>query len=277
MKHLVTLSLLMMLASAVSAQSNSDLFYDSFNNDDLAAQRAILKAWALEVPPLDADFYIASYNYYANRAVKGDEDGNVIDVNQQLADSALFAIEDGVGLYPNRLDIRFGKIFFLGQVGRWDEFVDEILRTLDHSEAIAHKWVFPNVDNGLKELLQEGMTDYMSALSGQINWDAKPIVGADTVMVLRLRKVAKAVSRTFLRDLNALNTVSATYMVLGQYEKALTYLERAEKMAPTDDAVLRNLYEANKKLGRKKEASHYLDRLRKSLDPAVSSWAKRQK
>ena len=63
MKHLVTLSLLMMLASAVSAQSNSDLFYDALNNDDWSAQRAILKTWALEVPPLDADFYIASYNY----------------------------------------------------------------------------------------------------------------------------------------------------------------------------------------------------------------------
>ena len=39
-------------------------------------------------------------------------------------------IDEGISNFPNRLDMRFGKIYVLGLVENWEDFTAEIIKTV---------------------------------------------------------------------------------------------------------------------------------------------------
>ena len=210
-----------MALNAAYAQSFSDRFDDAFAANDVAAQRQALQDWALSAPE-DVNLIIAFYNFYANQAMEQ------TPYLAQRADSGLLVIERGIVLYPDRLDLRFGKIFFLGELRRWDAFADEIMRMLDYSDQINHRWLFPNVEEGLKELVMEGVADYQLTMRETLPGDY-PLAASDSAMVNRIRRVAKRTVQLFPSDVNALHLLGETY--LGEDdERASKYLKRAEEL-----------------------------------------------
>ena len=214
MKRALFFCLTLMALNAMYAQSFSDRFDDAFAANDVAAQRQALQDWELSAPE-DVNLIIAFYNFYANQAMEQ------TPYLAQLADSGLLVIERGIVLYPDRLDLRFGKIFFLGELRRWDAFADEIMRMLDHSDEINHRWLFPNVEEGLKELVMEGVADYQLTM--------RETLPGDSAMVNRIRRVAKRTVQLFPSDVNALHLLGETY--LGEDdERASKYLKRAEEL-----------------------------------------------
>ena len=48
--------------------------------------------------------------------------GSQINYNQTELKKGLDKISEGIKLYPNRLDMRFGKIYVLGQIPDWKNF-----------------------------------------------------------------------------------------------------------------------------------------------------------
>ncbi|MBR3412644.1 MAG: hypothetical protein IKG81_08145 [Bacteroidales bacterium] len=221
MKRALFFCLTLMALNAMYAQSFSDRFDDAFATNDVAAQRQALQDWELSAPE-DVNLIIACYNFYANQAMEQ------TPYLAQLADSGLLVIERGIVLYPDRLDLRFGKIFFLGELRRWDAFADEIMRMLDYSDQINHRWLFPNVEEGLKELVMEGVADYQLTMRETLPGDY-PLAASDSAMVNRIRRVAKRTVQLFPSDVNALHLLGETY--LGEDdERASKYLKRAEEL-----------------------------------------------
>ena len=280
MKRNLFLMLFVLVGMSVTrAQSYNDAFFEAFNSNDLETQRRVLAEWK-EATPNDVDLYIARYNFYAKQTfgtigyVEGANDETDVIVSfdnyvpairfhsEAYADSALNVISEAISKFPNRLDLRFGKIYFLGQLANWDAFVDEIISTLNHSEQIDHLWTYPNMDGGMVEFISEGVLDYQNDMLGAVTDFDKP-TPEDTAMFLRMRRVAKRMVQLFPSDLYSVNILATTYTIFQEYDTAMKYLLRAEKIDPKDPIVLKNIVDVYTLMGKKNLAKPYQDRLDK--------------
>ena len=266
MKRLFLILILVASTIMASAQSYSDTFYSAFNIDDIAAQRQVLADWE-QAAPDDVDYLIAKYNFYANQSVLTISDSLGAGVsetfsfcNEPMADSALMVINAAIERYPTRLDLRFGKIYFLGSISHWDDMADEIVAMLDYSDQIGHSWVYPNMDGGMKELLSESILDYQLMMYNTLgDWDNMQY--ADSAMLMRMRRVAKRTIQVFPQDIPAINMLAITYTSFKDYDNAIKYLLRAEQLDPTDEVVLQNLADNYAMKGDKRKSKQYQDRI----------------
>ena len=263
MKRNTILALLLALAATATAQSWSDAFYDALNADDYARQRTILAQWQRETPD-DIDLHIARFNHYINSTMLAEGAAAV-----RLADSAITVIDTAISHYPDRLDLRFGKIYFLGQIMRWQSFGDEILLTLDRSERTGHRWQFPNFDQGGRVLIMEGVQDYLYTLfnSGQPADDGtgKAAAAATTApapdAMPQIRRIAHRAAQLFPSEPAFLSALAYTYIAEADYKTALHHLQRAEQLAPNDPAILQQLVDVYTRMKDKKSAAQYRERL----------------
>ncbi|MCQ2294358.1 MAG: bacterial transcriptional activator domain-containing protein [Bacteroidales bacterium] len=263
MKQTILFFLAVTFGTIAMGQSFPDQFDAAFNRDDYPAMRSVLSQWQ-EAAPEDADMLVAFYNYYVNyvgQMAASASNSDQIATMQTLADSGLMLISHAISIYPQRLDLRFGKIYFLGVMQRWDDFVSSIILTLDHSNNIHHNWTFPNMDGSMEEIITESVMDYQSTMWETIN-DINNLGAQDSTMLLRIRKVAKRCAQLFPSDIMSVTTLATTHSALGEYDKAVRYLERAEKMDPTDETVLRNLAHAYAHIGNKQKAKLYQERIK---------------
>lgn len=263
MKRMILFAAAVLLSTTMMAQAYQDRFDAALSAGNIQQQRQVLAEWVVDAPE-DIDCYIARYNYFVNYI--GEEASRLADEAQfatlaPIADSAFAVIDEAIGRYPNRLDLRFGKIYFLGVLRQWDAFADEILATLNHSEGIEHLWSFPNMDGGMVDVVTESMLDYQSTMFDAVdNWD-QPTAG-DTAMMLRIRKVAKRTVQLFPRDIASVNILATTYTFFKEYESAIKYLQRAERIDPNDPVVLKNMRDVYDLMGKKKQAKQYQDRMK---------------
>lgn len=261
MKRIFFFVVILLGAKFAQGQAYQDRFDAALSSGDLKAQRQVLADWMADAPQ-DVDCYIARYNYYVNLV------GEMASVNpasldaemRQSVDSGLAIIDEAIELYPNRLDLRFGKIYFLGVVQMWDTFADEIIRCLDHSEKVNHVWQFPNIEEGMADLITESMLDYQSSMFNAVeNW--KQPSAADSAMLMRIRRVAKRSVQLFPKDIYEVNILATTYTFFQEYESAIKYLQRAERIDPNDITVLRNMRDVYEKMGKGKLAKQYEERI----------------
>ena len=264
MKRNTILALLLAFVSPTVAQSWSDTFYDALNDDNLALQRQTLAEWQQAMPD-DIDLYIARFNYHIGQATNT---SSVI-----AADSAVLVIDQAIRLFPDRLDLRFGKTYFLGQIKQWQPFADEIIQTLDHSDRINHRWQFPNLNGGGRELMLEGIQDYLYTLADEIDNTDKPTPD-DTAIVLHMRRIAHRAAQLFPSDITILKHLAYTHIALADYDNALRHLLRAEKIDPNDPDVLDRLVLVYTKLKNKKLAAQYSQRLKQLYSLLQSPTAK---
>jgi tetratricopeptide (TPR) repeat protein len=258
-KRLVSLIVAITALFAVQAQSYPDQFNEALDRNDLKAQRAILADWQLAAPT-DIDLYIARWNYYVNDYMGEDQTGYLSTRDQAIVDSGFAVIDEAIERYPERLELRFGKIYFLGQIMRWDGFVEEILRTLDYSQQIVHKWTFNELTGQGRQLMSEGMQDYLFDMFETID-NLENLTAEDSVMVGRIRLVAHRTIQVFPNDVAAMNMLAVSYMLLNDNDNAVKHLLRAEKIQPNNPDVLSNLIQAYTRLGKSKEAKIYQARL----------------
>ena len=235
MKRIFIFLLITMCIGTAFAQSYSDAFDEAFSRDDITAQREALKLWQREAPE-DVNLFIARYNFFANQAMGQ----NPNQVSASLADSALMAIEDGIAHFPDRLDLRFGKIYFLGELRMWDAFVDEIGRAMDYSVQIDHHWLYPNVP---------GIAD------------TARLSAADTLVVRQIQGLAKRVVQLFPGDFPNTYMLALSHLILNENDKAYRYLVRAEKLSSTSKPLLWSLVKVCRKLGKAAQAEEYQRRL----------------
>lgn len=60
----------------------------------------------------------------------------------EILQQGLDKIDAGIRLYPDRLDMRFGKIYSLGQGERWEPFTEEIIKAIKYSKRNKNKWIW---------------------------------------------------------------------------------------------------------------------------------------
>lgn len=271
--------ILAFLLLLISGQSFAQNFKAGFarlsKENDTAAQRQLLQRWQ-QADPNDAELYIAWFNYYffaSRRPLISLESGapggqesleikdstgehtigylaETFDYDPAVLAKAFQRIDAGISRYPARLDMRFGKIYALGQTANYEAFTNEIIGAIDANAKLKDRWVWTENKKVEKpeQFFLGAIQDYVVQLYN---------VGDDQLN--RMRRIAQAVLKYYPRHVESLSNLAITYGLQGDYDKALDALLRAEKIMPGDAIVLNNIATMYERKGDKLNAIKYFE------------------
>lgn len=256
------ISITLLLASATFggfAQDFQEIFKEQLKTNDTIGQLETLQKWEL-TKPKDAELFTSYFNYYFLKAKKevvqiSTEQGNnelfaitdstqnaiaylgpKIDYNVAILLQGIKKIDEGIALHPNRLDMRFGKIYALGELKDWKVFSEEIIKTVEYAKINKNEWLWTHNQPlpKARETLLSAIQEYQTQLYN---------VGDDALLIY-MQNIAKEVLRLSPNHIPSLSNLAIAYIIQKEYDKALKYLLRAEQLAPNDGIVLANIAKA---------------------------------
>ncbi len=260
---------------------------------DTVNQLKVLKEWE-SVNPTDAELFTSYFNYYFLKskkemlALRSDEPNEEFEglllqdssnntagyltsetyYDQIEIEKALNKIDEGIKLYPNRLDMRFGKIYVLGTLSDWDAFTSEIIKTIQYSSTNMNEWTWTE-----NEKQENGQEFFINSLQ---DYQVQLYETDDDELLENMREIAKEILKYYPNNVESLSNISISYLVVGDYENGITPLLLAEKINPKDDIVLSNIAYAYKLKGDKKAAIEYYQKTIKYGDEQSKQFAKEQ-
>lgn len=252
---------------------------------DTLKQRELLEKWEKNNPD-NPELYINYYNYYLDKAKKTltplateqSQGGNlepsdsaineIIRNYQDFTQKALLRIEDGIDRFPDRLDMRFGKVYVLGQMGDWQEFTNEIVKTIRYSDINNNWWTWTN-----NEKLPDGKTFMLSSIQ---NYQLDLFKTKDNNLLVNMQTIANEILKLYPDHIESLSNLSITYLILNDYDKGIGYLFAAEKITPKDPIILSNIAHAYKLKGDKKKSIKYYKKAIKYGEKDMGEYAKNQ-
>jgi len=166
---LTSLALLLILSlNQGCGQAFKKQFNELVSKSDTAGQQQLLQQWA-KADSSDPELYVAYFNFYVRKSKKSivrlDPSGKgkggfevmEKDSSQKepiaylygdsyydpvILQRAMEYIDRGIKKQPNRLDMRFGKIYMYGQTRDYEKFTDEIIITINYSALNKNKWTW---------------------------------------------------------------------------------------------------------------------------------------
>jgi hypothetical protein len=289
-KHSVLFSFLLM-KSLVFAQNFQDDFKKYFEVKDTVNQLKTLKKWE-KAEPKNPELFTSYFNFYALNAkkeilsiteeqpegeslvIKDSIDkkagyiGSQTYYNADFVEKAIAKISQGIALHPNRLDMRFGKIYFFGLLKNWDEFTKEIIAAVKHSSTINNNWTWTNNKNR-----EDGKSFFLSSLQ---TYQMQLYNTENDKLLVNMKDIANEILVHYPENVESLSNLSITYLLTKEYDKGLTTLLKAEKIEPKDTIVLANIAHAYKLKGDKKMASEYYGKMINYGDEDTKEYAKQQ-
>ncbi len=261
-----------------NSQNNSNRFYEiitSLNEKRYEQARLDLESWEAENPQY-AEIYSLWLNYYflvsiesmvtisKEKPLKGeyipftDTTGNIagylgeaIYTKDELLEKGFKKIDEGIALYPDRLDFYFGKAHVMYYSGNYEGCIAILLKAIDRStvNGAVWKWNFSEERTDSYELFTEGLQEYFAYLM-----DAGEI---DLASLL----VEKAHNR-FPENAIYISDLGSTAYYKGEYEKAEEYYRKALTVSPDDYLIMTNLAILCKMQGKREDAIKYLNILK---------------
>ena len=291
--HLLS-AVLFLTIQCVFGQNDLQQFKLLSENKDTLGQRILLENW--EKRSLnDPELYVAYFNYFVEKSrsevlvIGQDLKQNaymVLEIENQdsskqdrveymyrqvsfqefYTQKAIEWIDKGIDRFPNRLDMRFGKIYFLGLLENYEAFTEQIIQTVDYSAINQNQWLWTEncVLEQPKEMMLGSIQDYQNDLYA---------TSQDTLLY-NMQKIAEAVLKVYPDHIESLSNIGAVYFLLGQYEKALTPLLTAYQLNPKDLVVINNIAEIYNELGLNIKAEAYYRLMMKYGDKQDKKYAK---
>lgn len=289
-KILVTLIAILISQIGFSQDYHSE-FQKYCQTNDTINQLKVLTEWK-STNPKDAELFTSYFNYHFMKsrqevlALSTDKPngegfvlkdslnktagylGSKIYYKQTELKKGLDKIDEGIKLYPNRLDMRFGKIYALGQIPNWKYFTSEIIKTIKYSAKNNNNWTWTNngkYDGGKKEFLLD-IQNYQLQLYNTGNDE----------LLKNMREIANEILKYYPNHIESLSNLSITYLLTGEYDKGIEPLLRAEKINPKDYIVLSNIAQGYKLKGDKEKAITYYEKVVEFGDDRAKEYAKQQ-
>ncbi|MBL4643416.1 MAG: tetratricopeptide repeat protein [Flavobacteriaceae bacterium] len=291
MKRILGTLIAILISQIGFSQDYQSEFQKYCQTNDTINQLKVLTEWNL-ANPKDAELYTSYFNYHFMKSKqeilvmsKDEPNGeslilkdslnktagfleSKIHFDQKELEKAISKIDQGITLYPNRLDMRFGKIYVLGEVSDWKNFTSEIQKTIEYSAKNENNWTWTNnekYDGGEKEFLLD-IQNYQLQLYNTGNDD----------LLKNMREIANTVLEFYPNHIESLSNLSITYLLTGEYDKGIEPLLRAEKINPKDYIVLGNIAQGYKLKGDKKKAIEYYKKTVEYGDDRAIEFAKQQ-
>lgn len=252
-------------------------FKDLGEKNDTAGERKVLEAWETSNSK-DPELFVAYFNYYvqistielisidqnrtSGRSFEVTDTGTGVhrgylnlssNYNSNILQKGFDHINRGIALYPERLDMRFGNIYMLGKAENYQQFTKALIETIEYGNTIhdAWKWSEGKPVENAKKFFWGSMQTYVSTIYN---------TGNDSLLPL-MREISETVLKYNPGDVESLDNIALTYLIVGDNDKALEYLFEAEKVAPKDIVVLNNIGQAYKRKKDKVNAKIYFEKV----------------
>ena len=285
------LGLLIFISQIGFGQDYQSDFQKYCQTSDTINQLKILTEWE-KSSPNDSELFTSYFNYYFSKSQKEgitlskqEPEGKKLVLKDSLNQVAGFLgsqthydlsefqkgidkIDEGIKTYPNRLDMRFGKIYALGQIKDWEKFTKEIIKTVKYSALNNNEWTWSNNEKyeGDSESFLLSIQDYQLQLYNM----------GDDDLLINMREIAIEILNHYPNHIESLSNLSITYLLTGEYDKGLIPLLEAEKLNPEDYIVLSNIAQCYKLKGDKTKAIEYYEKTFNFGDEQVKTFARQQ-
>lgn len=285
---------LTLLFNQVSGQTFKQQFNDLVSKKDTSGQEQLLEKWE-KTDGNDPELFVAYFNYFVVKSKneiitlgqnpKGKDVLQIMDqdttkkepvafmygdihYNPDLLSKGFNWINKGIEKHPNRLDMRFGKIYMFGQIEDYENFTKEIIKTIEYSAINKNKWTWADSKplDDPKEFMLSSIQNYQLQLYNTENDD----------LLDNMKRIAETVLKYYPDHIESLSNLSIVYMLQKQYDKALEPLLKAEKINPKDYIVLSNIAQAYKLKGDTKNAIKYYELTLKHGDEQAKKYAQGQ-
>jgi tetratricopeptide (TPR) repeat protein len=289
MNKAILITAILFLSLSCLGQNYWTKFQELSVKKDTAGQLNLLREWESK-DHNEPEFYAAYFNYYVRKSK--DE---TVGIERQAADKNSFELKDstgkvagyindkvgynqiilrkgftyldkGISMFPNRLDLRFGKVFMLGQIGNYQAFTDEIIKTLDYSKINKNAWLWSEnkVKPNAETFMLESIQGYVVQLYNTNNDD----------LLENMKQISENVLKYYPDNVVSLSDLSIVFMIRKEYDKAIQVLLKAERLAPGDAIVLNNIAEAYKRKGDNANAVAYYEKVLKYGDEEAKQSAR---
>lgn len=274
MKNIFTISVVLIFNLSI-AQNFQQEFGDAFRANDTLQQIKILNSWEKSAPK-DPELFTSFYNYYfrlskkevvsltkeqpkfESFALKDSLNhtagfiGSTIYYDTDHLKNAFLKIDQGIALHPNRLDMRFGKIYALGVIEKWEDFTKEIITTINHSKTNNNKWLWTN-----NQVKQDGKNFMLSSIQ---SYQIQLYNTEDDRLLSNMQEIALAILEIYPTHIESMSNLSITYFLTKEYDKGIEILIKAEKLNPKDYIVLSNIAHGYNLKGNKIKAIEYYEK-----------------
>lgn len=289
MQKTITLLFLTVFSTLVLGQTNYEKFKKLFENNDTAKIKSLLADWE-KTNPNDPELYTSAINFYFSNSKqeivsldgqqKSDEGFQLTDSTEKVAgyinsnlgynpgeiSKAIKYANTGIHKFPNRLDIRFGKCYLLQQIGDYDNFTKEVIKTVEYSQVNKNLWLW--TENKKQEdgenFMLESIHSYMKQL-----YDTE-----DDNLLPNMIQIGEATLKYYKNNVEILSITAVALMLTNNYDKAIEYLKQAETINPKDFIVLNNMAQGYKLKGDKDNAIKYYKLTEKYGDEQAKQQAK---
>ncbi|RXP47870.1 tetratricopeptide repeat protein [Lutibacter sp. HS1-25] len=266
-------------------------FLEYIETNDTIKQVEVLKKWEI-ASPNDPELFVSYFNYYflkGNKEVltvstkEPKEDGFILKdslnntagylaseiyLDNSIIQKGIDKISEGIKLFPNRLDMRYGKIYTLGQIEDWDKFTSEIIKTIEYSKINNNHWTWTNNESveDSENFFLTGLQDYQMQL-----YDS----GKDELL-LNMRNISESILKIYPNHIPSLSNISITYLLTGEFDRAIETLLKAEKIDESDYIILANIAHGYKLKGDIKKAIAYYEKVIIFGDEETKEFARNQ-
>lgn len=285
---------LTLILNQINGQTFKEQFYSLLSESDTTGQKELLVKWE-KANKNDAELFVAYFNYYVNKGrnemitlgqdSKGedvfvimDQDTNVkepagylysdIYYDRELINKGIEWINKGIKKHPNRLDMRFGKVYIYGELDDYENFTKEIINTIKYSKKNKNRWTWSDnepVEDG-KEFMLGVIQDYVIQLYNTGN----------EALFNNMKDIAETVLDYYPDHIESLSNLAIVHILQGNYDEALKPLLKAEKLNPKDYIVLNNIAHAYKLKGDTKNAIKYYELMKQYGDEETQQYAQEQ-
>jgi tetratricopeptide (TPR) repeat protein len=290
MRTTLIISIGLLIGTNAHGQDYYERFKKLLTDKDTVGQRTLLQEWDKKNSN-DPELYTCYFNYYVQKSISEivrldnnpgtGENLQITDSTKQVVgyiygetsynpkylNLGFDIIDKGINKFPNRLDMRFGKIHMLGQVNNYNSFTDEIIRAIDYSTKNKNKWLWTTNESVTqpREFLLDNVQGYINSLFEIGDAQAKNI-----------RRIAETTLNNYPDDVISLANLGISYIFENNYSKALDPLLKAEKKSPEDAIILGNIAYVYVNLKDNKKAIEYYEKVLQFGDDNAKSFAEQQ-
>ena len=247
---------LLLLPLSLSAQGYEELFIKAFQTNDTLSMKKVINLWQ-QAQSNDPELYTAKFNYYVylaqNRSIEISYDepegeytpyfDSINNLQAYLIESISFnplklepgitIIDSALALYPNRLDLYFGKIYVFGESNQYERQFYTALQMLEQNKKNPSDWLWyknETIDN-VKEFFLSNVQSFLLSLFE---------IGSPDLLAI-IRDISMALSEQYPQETMPLANIGSSYAMVGDYEQALTWFLKADKLQPNEVVILVNL------------------------------------
>ena len=189
--------------------------------------------------------------------------------NQEHLTKAIISLNEGINYSRDRLDMYFGKIHVLNEVGDYKTASSTIQEVLKQSIINKNNWLWSKnekIDDGERVLLDSLNDYYAEWINIRNDQSLEALLNTSTLQV-----------DLYKNNTYGYNFLAYYYILKDQKIKAIPLLLIAEKIDPNDLVVINNLARLYEDTGNKIEAAKYWDKIIMLGTPEQVTAAKERK